>query len=887
MSERRRARAERIYERLVRLFPADFRDRFGLQLLDLFRDQHRAARAQGRLALVAFWARIIGDAFISATAERARRRPLFQVQEGLVQGWPQDIRHAVRTLVRRPAVSLVIIATLALGIGANTAIFSVVNTVLLRRLPYPHSDRLVRIWEQQLQRGDNQRPVAPGNFFDWKPRTTSFEDVGWSRDAMFNITGDGSPETVIGYRFSANMLQVLGVAPRLGRGFTAADDAPGAPKVVILSHGLWERRYGRDPAIVGRALTVNGEGHTVIGVMPPEFKHPARTELWAPIALPPATLARRDLTVLRLVGRLKPRVTPEDAHAELNTLYKDIAIRHPDTAVGLTTLLTTLDDPGDAKPLLAVLFGAVGFVLLIACANVANLLLADATARRRELAVRRALGASRSRVIRQMLTESVLLALIGGGIGVLVTWWTRDALLVLFPENIANLNLPRVEQIDVSAGVFAFAFLVSVATGLLFGLLPAWHISRVDLQGALKEGDRGASPSRRTHATLVVAEVALSIVLLVGALLMVQSFWRLQHQRLGFDADRVLSARLNLPRSGYPDDSARAVFGRKLVERLRLIPGVEAAGLTNYLPLSGWWGTIPFDIEGMPKAQPGSEPSADFRVASDDYFRSMGISLVAGRSFTERDDPSSPRVIIVNQTFVKRYLPGGEPIGKRLVLDLGAGQRPYEIVGVIGDVKSFGLEEAANPDIFFSYWQVPFAIVGVSLRTSGDPASLASPLRAALWSIDRDQPITHLLPMSTLAAESLTFRRTGMTLAASFGLVAVMLAAIGIYGVVSYSVSRRTREIGIRLALGATRHEVGRLMIREGLMMASVGIVVGVAAALALSRFLRSVLYEVRPADPLTYVVVSATLLAIAVLSTLLPARRASAVDPITALRME
>ena len=887
MNDRRRAPAELIYQTLVRLFPAEFRDRFGLQLLDLFRDQYRAAHARGPLAVASLWLRVTSDALVTAAAERARRRPLVRIQGGLVKGLRQDIKYAARTLVRRPAVSLVIIATLALGIGANTAIFSLVHTVLLRSLPYPDADRLVMIWEQQLQRDAGDNPVAPGHFFDWKSRAASFADIAWSRDAMFNVTGDGAPDSLIGYRFSANMLQVLGVAPHLGRGFTPADDDPGAPKVVILSHRLWQRRYEGDRTIVGRALTLNGERYTVVGVMPPEFNHPSRSELWAPVALSPATLARRDITVLRLVGRLKPGVTREDAQAEVNGLYKDIAGRHPDTATGLTAHLTPLGDPGDAKALLAVLFGGVGFVLLIACANVASLLLADATSRRRELAVRGALGASRYRLVRQMLTESVLLAVIGGSIGALVTWWTRDALLVLFPANIANLNLPHVEQIDVSRSVFAFAFLVSVATGLLFGLLPAWNVSRVDLQDALRDGGRGGSPSHRTHAALVVGEVALSIVLLTGALLMVQSFWRLQQQRLGFDADRVLSARLMLPRYRYPDPAKIRAFTRALIGRLQEIPGVDAAGVTNYLPLSGWWGEVAFAIDGAPKPAPGSEPSADLRVASDQYFRSMGIPVLAGRPFAARDSETTPRVAIVNQTLANRYL-GGRAIGRRLTMDVdGNGAVPHEIIGVIADVRSFGVEKETHAELFLPYVQAPSPLVGVTLRTARDPASLAAPLRAALWSIDRDQPVTYVLPMAALAAESLAFRRTGMTLVVGFGVLAVLLASIGIYGVVSYSVSRRTHEIGIRVALGATRSEVGRLMIREGLLMAALGIVLGTVASLALSRFLGTVLYEVRAADPLTYILACALLVGVALLATWLPARRASMVDPIAALRLE
>ncbi len=889
MSDRRRARAELVYQLLLRLFPGEFRDRFGLQLLDLFRDQHRAASARGRLALVPFWLRIVADAFVSALSERLARRPALHIEGRLMHGWLQDVRYALRTMRRRPALSLVIVATLALGIGANTAIFSLVNTVLLRRLPYANPDRLVMIWEQRLDRGSGDRPVAPANFFDWRARAASFDDVAWSRDSVFNVTGDGPPETLIGYRFSANMLQVLGVAPALGRGFSAEDDKAGAPQVAILSHRLWQRRYGGDPGIVGRVVTLNGESHLVIGVMAATFQHPQGTEIWAPIGLTPAIASRRDITLLRLVGRLKPGVTREQAQAELNGIYQDISRQHPGTSAGLSTRLVPLGDPGDARPLLTALFGGVGFVLLIACANVANLLLADAASRRRELAVRGALGASRSRVVRQMLTESVLMALAGGALGALITWWARDALLILFPTTISNLNLPRVERIDLSAAVFAFAFLVSVVTGLLFGLLPAWTVSRVDLQGALKDGDRAASSSRRTHATLVVAEVALSIVLLAGALLIVQSFVRLQRQHLGFDVEGVLSARLSLGHR-YPNQDTMRRFTRNLVERLQVIPGVESVGVTNFLPLSGWWGSIRFAIDGQARPAPGGEPSADFRVATEDYFRSMSIPVVNGRSFTASDDASAPPVIIVNQTLARRYLGGSDAVGRRLSFDFdldGSGLRPREIVGVIADVKSFGLEEETHAELFFPYWQIPFPLLGVTLRTSGDPAALAAPLRDAVWSVDRDQPITHLMPMAQLAAESLTFRRAGMTLAGAFGVLALVLAAIGLYGVLNYSVSRRTREIGIRVALGATRREVAGLVVREGLLMAAVGVAIGLAAALMLSRFLRSLLYEVRPADPLTYVAVSIILMTVAFIAAWLPARRASSVDPITTLRME
>ncbi|HSC29294.1 MAG TPA: ABC transporter permease, partial [Vicinamibacterales bacterium] len=877
--------AVRFYRRLLRLFPAGFRERFEPDLLDLFRDKHRAAAARGRLSLAAFWIRVVLDAAISAPAERFARRPARAAGGVLpMQGLLQDVRYALRVTARRPAMSLVIVATLALGIGANTAIFSVVNTVLLRPLPYRDASRLVMVWEQMLERGDDDMPVRPANFFDWKARARSFEDVAWSRDAMYNVTGDGEPESVIGYRFSANMFEVLGVQPALGRVFRADEDRPGAPKVAVLSHKLWQRRYAGDTAVLGRAITLNGESYTVVGVMPPAFNHPQGTELWTPIALTPAIAARRDVTLLRLVGRLKPGGTREQAEAELAALYQDLARQHPETNTGMTQRVTELGDPGDAKPLLAILFAGVGFVLLIACANVANLLLADAASRRRELAVRSALGASRARVARQVLTESVLLALAGGTVGMLMTWLTGDRLAALFPANISNLNLPLVERIDVGAGVFLFALLISSATGLLFGLLPAWNVARADLQGALKEDNRGGSSSRRTHGALVVTEVALSIVLLAGALLMVQSFVRLQQQRLGFDADRVLSARLLLPQYRYGDGERVAAFTRALVERLQAMPGVESVGVTNFLPLSGWWGTRSFFVEGRPDPAPGAEPTADNRLATEDYFRSMGIRLLAGRTFTARDDGSAPRVVIINETLAKRYWPGEDPIGRRILTGGGEDRVAHEIIGIVGDVKSFGLEEPTHAELFFPYWQMPWPLLGVAVRAHVDPASLSAGLRQAVWSIDRDQPITHLLPMEDLASESLAFRRVGMMLGAGFGLLALVLAALGIYGVLSCSVARRTREIGVRVALGATRTEVAALVVRQGLLMTVIGLAIGLAGALALTRWLASVLFEVRPGDPATFAAAAVILLIVALLAAWLPARRATAVDPIVAL---
>jgi putative ABC transport system permease protein len=884
VTDTRRTRTELFYRRLLHLFPRAFRERFAADLVDLFRDKHRRAAARGWFALGVFWTVIVMDVMASAAAEWLRPQP--SVQRGpLMKGILQDVRYALRTMARRPGLAIVIVLTLALGIGANTAIFSLVNTVLLRQSPYPDSERLVMVWERQLERSPNGRPLRPANFFDWKTRTASFEGVAWSRDGIFSLTGQGEPESIIGYRFSANMLDVLGTQPTLGRNFRPDEDRPGGAPVVILSDKLWRRKFAADNSVLGRVITLNGESYSVIGVMPPEFKHPQRAELWTPVAISPGLAAERNNTILRIVARLKPGITHDQAEAELSGLYQDLSARYPDNNKGITPVLEPFGTTGDAKPLLMILFAGVGFVLLIACANVANLLLADANARRRELAVRSALGASRYRVIRQMLTESVLMALAGGALGVLITWWTRETLITLFPANIANLNLPLVEQIDVDAPVFLFTLVVSLLTGLLFGSLPAWNVTRTNLQGALKDGDRGGSGSRRVHATLVVAEVALSIVLLAGALLMVQSFVRVQRLQFGFDVERVMTGRVILPAYRYGDDLKKVAFTRAILARLQAISGVEAVGITNYLPLSGWDGGLNFSIEGQPPVGQASQPSASYHVATEDYFRSMGIPLVAGRTFNDRDTEQAPTVVVISESLARRYWPGENALGKRVVLDQS--QPPSEIVGIVRDVKHFGLEEPGEGQMYRPYWQAPDSIIGITLRSGLEPASLGGQLRAAVWSVDAEQPVTYVMPLSELASESLAFRRAGMMLAAGFAVLALLLAALGIYGVLSYSVSRRTREIGVRVALGATHSQVARLVMREGLVMTAFGVVIGLAAAAGLTRFLASVLFDVRPDDPFTYAAVAGILLATALVATWVPARRATGVDPLVALRTE
>ena len=532
-----------------------------------------------------------------------------------------------------------------------------------------------------------------------------------------------------------------------------------------------------------------------------------------------------------------------------------------------------------------ILFAGVGFVLLIACANVANLLLADAAARRRELAVRGALGASRSRVVRQLLTESLLLAMAGGALGAFLTWWMRDGLTVLFPSNIANLNLPLVERIDVGPRVFVFALLVSLATGLVFGLMPAWQAGTQRLAGRTqrRQPRRNAFAThacRSRHRRSGSLHRAAGGSAAHGAELHTRSAPAVRARRRPRSHRRVI-----LPDYRYGDESKVERFARDLIPRLQAIPGVEAAGLTNFLPLSGWSGGMPFSIEGQPPLTRAEQPSAGYQVATENYFRAMGIRLVSGRVFADRDKQNAPPVVAINETLARRYWPGRNPVGTRVVVDLRSGPVVHEVIGIVADVRAFGLEQPAEGEMYFSYWQQPDWVIGIALRTARDPSLLARQLRAAVWSVDREQPVTHVLTMSELAAESVAFRRMGMMLAGGFGLLALTLAAIGIYGVLSYSVSRRTREIGVRVALGATRREVAALVVRESLTMTTVGIVIGLAAAAGLTRFLTSILFEVQPGDPRTYAAAGAILVAVALVATWLPARRAASVDPLIALR--
>jgi predicted permease len=807
----------------------------------------------------------------------------------------QDLRYAARMLVKNPGFTLVAVVTLALGIGANTAIFSVVDRVLLNRPPYKEPDRLVMVWGINPRQSDEIDLVSPADFEDWRKLNTVFEDLAASRDAGYSLTGMGEPESINGYRFAGNFFSVMGVSAAIGRTFGEDDDRAGSERVVVLSHKLWLRRFGGDPSVVGQSITLSGNPYTVIGVMPAGFAHPQTTELWTPLKLataPPQVLANRQRRFLRVMARLKPGVTLKQAQSEMDQITQRLQQENPQTNAGEGAKIETLQEvyAGDARTPLLVLLGAVGFVLLIACANIANLFLARAASRQREIAIRLALGAARGRLIRQFLTESVLLSIIGGACGLVLTLWSTGFLASLFPKNIANLNLPQVDDIPINARVMGFTILVALTTGIIFGLVPALQSAKVDLNNTLKETGSSVAAglrSGRFRGGLVVAEIALALVLLIGAGLMIKSFWRLQHADLGLDPQNILTMEVLLPDYKYNEPRKRQAFLEDAMRRIENLPGVQSAGAINFLPLTGFWGTSTFTIEGQPPPAPGTELEADNRVVTENYFRTMGMSLLKGRAFTEQDNGNAPHVAILNETAARRFFPDEDPVGKRINLGDASEPNMTEIIGVVNDVKAFGLEQETHVDLYRPFVQAPFPLIAFAVRTAGDPMSFVGAVRSEIWSVDKDQPVFKVISMEQLAAESITLRRVSMSLVVAFAVLALVLATVGIYGVISYSVSQRTHEIGLRMALGAQGRDVLKMLVKEGLQLALIGVALGLGAGIVLTRFMASVLYGVGVTDPATFALVPMLLIAVAMAACFVPARRATKVDPMVALRYE
>ncbi len=809
----------------------------------------------------------------------------------------QDVRYGLRMLVKNPGFTAVAVITLALGIGANTAVFSVVNAVLLTPLPYKDAGRLVVVWEQNPERGWYRNIVSAANFVDWRKQNHVFAQMAAiDPQRTFNLTGGGEPEEVWGEQVTTNLFSLLGVRPVLGRDFLPEEDKPGGPRVVILSYGVWQRRYGGDASLVGKQISLNNDSYTVVGIMPADFYFPPfwreliRVELWVP-GLDLSNPVRTDHADVAL-ARLKPGVSPTQAQAEMDTIARGIQQQYPEDkgwGVGLVALREQA--VGDTRPALLVLFGAVGFVLLIACANVANLMLARATTREKEVAIRTALGAKRTRLIRQFLTESLVLAILGGALGLLLAAWSVQILVALSPKGALGLGGAGVGNVAISWGVLAFTIAAAVATGIAFGVAPALAVSKPDLNQSLKEGGRSSGDgSRRTRlrSALVVWEFALALVLLVGAGLMIKTLVRLGQVDLGFNPQNVLTMRIALLGSRYKDPGAQAEFFKQLLERMKSLPGVRWASVSRGLPVEGWNG-MGFVTEENPSPPPNEEPDANYLVIGPDYFRVMGVPLLEGRFFTDQDTNESARVVIVNEKLARKQWPGQDPIGRRLRMD-GNNNSPWlTVVGVVGNVRTQWPFPDFLSELYVPYTQYPWLLFPRHLivRTVSNPTGLATAIAHEVKALDKDQPVSDIRSLDQLVAEAVAQQRFAMVVLGAFASLALILAAVGIYGVMAYSVTQRTHEIGLRMALGAQPGDVLSLVVGRGLILTLVGVGAGLAGALALTRFLSSLLYEVRPTDFGTFAAVSLLLIGVALLASYIPARRATKVDPMVALRYE
>ena len=804
----------------------------------------------------------------------------------------QDLRYGLRTLAKNPAFTSIAIVALALGIGANSAIFSVVDAVLLRPLPFKKPEQLVMLWENATHLGFPKNTPSPANFLDWQKQAGAFTGMAAMVERSFNLTGVGEPERLDGRRVSANLFDLLGVRAVLGRTFVPDDDRPGS-HVVLLSYSLWQRRFGSDPSVIGRALALNGESYTVIGIMPRFVQLPGfanrNDQLWVPIAFPPEEAAQRGNHFLEVIARMKPGITLKQAQAEMETIAARLAQQYPDYNTRLGAVVVPLHEEvvGDIKPALLVLLGAVGFVLLIACANVANLLLARAAVRQKEIALRLALGASRSRLMRQFLTESVLLAVFGAGLGLLLALGGIRILKTFIPATIS-----QVQTINIDARVLIFTALVAILTGIGFGLAPALQASHLNLNDTLKEGGRDAGGGRkgnRLRDLLVIGEVAVSFVLLIGAGLLINSFFHLRNLEPGFRADHLLTMKVDLSEVKYPDRERRAAFFDEVIRRVRALPGVQSAAVAGNLPLTYNGDSMNISVEGVPDPPPDQRPDVIFRAIGPGYFGTMGISIIRGRDFTDQDKADSKNVVVISEKTAQHFWHGQDSIGRRLKPGSSTSNTPWrEVIGIVRDVRQNDFIAAPKMQMYFTYRQLkdlaPNALV---IRTSIEPLSLAASARDAIWSVDKDQTVADIDTMEHIVAEAVARQRFSMLLLGLFATLALLLASVGIYGVMTYSVAQRTHEIGIRIALGARRADVLQMTIKQGLRLVGAGMILGLAAAFILTRVLESLLFGISATDPVTFFGISLVLLAVAILASYLPALRATKVDPIIALRAQ
>ncbi|HKQ77161.1 MAG TPA: ABC transporter permease [Blastocatellia bacterium] len=807
----------------------------------------------------------------------------------------KDLWVGLRSLRKRPGFTLVIVLTLGLGIGANTAIFSVAYAVLLAPLPYHEPGRLVVLWAKNDKKKLTQQPVSYPNLKDWKERNRAFEMMAGLRGESFSLTDRGEPDRVSGLRVSVNILSLLGAKPQLGRDFLPEEEQPGRESVALVGHVLWQRRYAGDPRLVGQTLTLDGKGYTVIGILPPGLKHPGLTlaaapsgaDVWIPL-IPAANEQNRSFANMRVVARLKPQVTLAQAQADMNVLATQLEQQYPDMNSNLGVGVVPLHEhlTGRVQRALWILLGAVGCVLLIACANVANLLLARAAGRQTEMAVRAALGASRRRLIRQLLVECIALSVTGGVCGLLLAAFGVPLLIGLSANGI-----PRADEIGVSLPVLGFTLLISLLTGIAFGLAPALQSSRIHLAEALKEGKKGAAVGgRQRHmlSALVVIEIALALTLLVGAGLMIRSFRSVIAVEPGFDPHNLLTIAIPLQQATYKDQQSQLRYYERALPALNALPGAQSAACVFRIPISGF-ATVIFTVQGQP-VPVGQEPNADYRTVSHDYFRTMKMTVTRGRSFGERDNAEAPDAVIINEELARRFFQNEDPVGKRLQVALEK-TRWREIVGVVASAKLSGLEAATDPAIYVPFqqntWPNALRTSYLVVRTDSDPNNYRSAIREALRSIDPALPITQLRTMDEILADSLSQRRFNTALLVIFAVVAALLAAVGVYGVMSYLGAQRTHELGVRMALGARRGDILRLLVGAGAKLAAIGVAAGATMALMMTRFLSGLLFGVSATDPWTFALIALLFAAVTLLASYFPARRAAKTDPLVALRYD
>jgi putative ABC transport system permease protein len=807
----------------------------------------------------------------------------------------QDLRYGIRMLLKQPTFTAVAVITLALGIGANTAIFSVVNAVLLRPLPFPQSDNLVTVTMANPRLGEDRIPLSVADFLDWRAQNQVFENLAAYTDNWFSLTGNPEPERIRGAWVTADFFSTLRVQPLLGRTFMTGEDAPGNPSLVILSFRLWQRRFDSNPQVIGQAITLNGKSRTVVGIMPEGFDFPPEGEnslpgevqLWSLHTLTPTQ--QRGPYYLFGIGRLKSGTSIANANSELNSIGLRVRQANPLSNAETTFTSRSLKDSmvGNVRRMLFVLLGGVAFVLLIGSVNVANLSLSRAASRGSEMAIRSALGAGKGRIVRQLLTESLLLAAVGGVLGVLLAFWGVKLLLAIGSE-----NLPRLHEVQIDTRVLGFTVLISLMSALIFGLIPAWRSARGSVSQSLKEARQVGGEEKGWHRTrnlLVVAEVALSLVLLAGAGLMLNSFLRLQRVSPGFVPQNILITHISLPDPRYKDDNQINAFYQQLIDRISKLPGVTATGIGMSLPPNQLSISDTFTIEGAPVIPGKSDPPSPVLFVSPGYFNALGVPLLRGRNFGDTDHANAPPVVIINEMLARRYFPNQDPIGRRM--KIGGPERPrntwMEIVGVVGDVPYSGLDISPEPAFYQHYLQNAWSSNYLVMRTTSDPRQLAGPVREAVWSLDKDLPVADVKTMQDLLSESVAKPRFRTFAFLVLGALALMLAVTGIYSVMSYMVTQRTREIGIRVALGAQRSNVIRLIVWHGMSLAIVGVVLGLVAAFALVRLMTSLLFGVGANDPLTFAAITVLLLAVSVVACWVPARRATKVDPLVALKYE